>query len=111
MKTWSIKLLLCFLLLGTCLLRAQETVPDAGFGIGETAAEPKTTAAFVNGQLQITYDIPTGHHMVKQEEFVTFSIHDPGYRLGKIIYPAGHKNATNDEEYLGTVVLSAPLER
>ena len=116
MKTWLIKFSLCLLALGAFTLPAQETGAGPGFGMeqpgGLEDAEVKVMAAIANGNLQVTYVIPAGHHMVKQEEFVTFSIITPSYRRGKIVYPAGHKNtATGDEEYTGTVVLSAPLEQ
>jgi thiol:disulfide interchange protein DsbD len=116
MKTWLINGLLCLWLLASFSLPAQDAGLDGGFGIeleaGAGATELKTTAAVAGGKLQVTYAIPAGYHMVKQEEFVTFSIVTPGYRLGRIAYPAGHRNAAaNDEEYTGTVTLPASLER
>jgi thiol:disulfide interchange protein DsbD len=117
MKNWLINISFCLLLLGAFALPAQETGAGGGFGMeapdgGLLGADVKTTAAIADGKLQVSYAIPDGHHMVKQEDFVTFSIVTPGYRRGKIAYPAGHKNAaTGDEEYTGTVILAASLER
>jgi thiol:disulfide interchange protein DsbD len=49
--------------------------------------------------------------MVRQEEFLGFSVATEGYRIGKIEYPVAKKGSSGEEEYTGEFTLSALLER
>ncbi|OGV71608.1 MAG: hypothetical protein A3K19_19090 [Lentisphaerae bacterium RIFOXYB12_FULL_65_16] len=115
-RTWFVNVAVHLLLACAIGLPTQALAVDATPSREPRArtqnASPNVTAAIDADRLWVTYAIPDGYRMARQEEFVTFSVETPGYRLGKIDYPAGRKNTTtDDEEYAGTVTLSAQIER
>jgi len=79
---------------------------------GPGAPPDPTVSATVNeSRMNVSYGIPAGYHIVRQEDFLTFTVNTEGYRVGKIVYPEGHKGKSGEVEYSGELILSAPLER
>ncbi len=101
----TMRLFLTFILMATGELLALDLGPGGG------PPDPKVSAAVKGSRLEVTYRAPTGYHMVRQEEFLTFTVETEGYRIGKVEYPTGKKGASGEEEYAGEFVLGAPLER
>jgi thiol:disulfide interchange protein DsbD len=107
--TMKTRMLFCLLLV---LFGADRLVAlDLGPGLDGPPPDPKISAAVKESRLEVTYRIPAGYHMVRQEEFLTFTVETEGYRIGKIEYPAGKKGKSGEEEYTSDLVLTAPLER
>lgn len=99
----------------TCLLLLFAPVSLMAFDLdpvpGKRPPDPKVAASLSGNRLQVTYSVPAGYHMVRQEEFLTFSVETEDYRIGKIEYPAGKKGKSGEEEYKDEFTISAVLER
>lgn len=115
-----LKSLFAILAVCSCLALSAQEAPGLGapgadssfsLGGGDEAMAPQVTGQVVKDELRVTYVIPEGHHMVLQEDFVFIKLKTAGYQLGKTIYPAGRPSQDGGQEYVGTVVLAAPLQR
>jgi len=70
------------------------------------AADPAVISSGDSGVIRVTYALPDGYHMAKQEDYVYFNVEAPeGFTFEPIVYPEGQKDEWGDELYYGEAML------